>query len=381
MNHTSGQPFGDLILSPNWTKNFYFYTTGKSALETACESLSPTHHLEAGLLGATEPTERGPDLGIGDMDPLETEHTVLGNDKTQPVMLSDSSRTARVVLEPSGFLYNNTIEQDFLLKANETNLTSLETEPSDLLISEFFNRPELYGDGSLVVCPGHSLDNRVSTGCVDSRNNNNNNNSVEQSDSTRNKSSVSSAEEGLMKQMAEQSENGFDKLAAVGFACPLCNKFMKSLFEMQYHLFISHKKNSVINLSCTDINNFDTTLIEILRPCFMPKCTFKTPNSQLFYAHLEKEHKPGLLVCKECDFACLFKKNLRDHCKTEHNKQSLACKFCPYVALKRDQLTVHIKGMHYKRLLKCAQCSFSTVWSSSLSKHKIRRHSNFAVKK
>ena len=393
MHPTSGQPFDDLILSPNRSQKILnSSTTGRRVLETACESLLPTHYLDTGSLGgATEPT--GPVFRIEDMDPLkvETEHAVLDNGKTQPVMLSDSSRTARVVLEPSSFLINSTIEQDFLLKPNETNSTSLETEPSDLLISEFFDRPELYGDGSFVVCPGHSLDTRVSTGCVEGCNNNNNNNnnnknnnnnSIEQSDSTRNKSSVSSAEEGLLiEQIVEQNKNVFNKLTAVGFACPLCDKFMKSLSEMQYHLFIAHKKDVVINLLCTDINSFDTTLIEILRPCFMPKCAFKTSNSRFFYAHLEKEHKPGLLVCKECDFACLFKKNLRDHCKTEHNKHTLACKFCPYVSSKRDQLTVHIKGMHTKRLLKCAHCSFSTVWSSSLSKHKTRQHSNFAVKK
>jgi hypothetical protein len=106
MNHTSGQPFDNLILSPNWSQNFYSSTTGKRVLETVCESLSPTHHLDTGLLGgATEPTERGPVFRIGDMDPLEveTEHAVLENAKTRPVMLSDGSRTARVVLEPSGF--------------------------------------------------------------------------------------------------------------------------------------------------------------------------------------------------------------------------------------------------------------------------------------
>jgi hypothetical protein len=229
MHHTSDQPFDDLILSPNRSPNKFFNssTTSKWVLETACESLSPIHYLDTGLLGsATELTERGPVFRIEDIDPLkvETEHAVLDNGKTQPVMLSDSSRTARVVLEPSSFLINSTIEQDFLLKPNETNSTSLETEPSDLLISEFFDRPELYGDGSFVVCPGHSLDNRVSTGCVESRNNNNNNNNnnnkgsnnnnnnncIEQSDSTRNKSSVSSAEEGLLiEQIVEQNKNVF----------------------------------------------------------------------------------------------------------------------------------------------------------------------------
>ena len=132
MHPTSGQPFDDLILSPNRSQKILnSSTTGRRVLETACESLLPTHYLDTGSLGgATEPTERGPVFRIGDMDPLEvkTEHAVLENDKTQPVMLSDSFRKARVVLEPSSFLINSTIEQDFLLKPNETSSTSLETE-------------------------------------------------------------------------------------------------------------------------------------------------------------------------------------------------------------------------------------------------------------
>jgi hypothetical protein len=73
----------------------------------------------------------------------------------------------------------------------------------------------------------------------------------------------------FIENSAEQCETIVDKFETVGFECHICHKRYKSISELQWHLLVNHDLSSVFNLMCTDKNNLEKSINNVLQICSM----------------------------------------------------------------------------------------------------------------
>jgi len=362
MNRTPDHNFVNSLLSflsPNWCEGVYINSSPQASAESAMLNTPPGYEEEVLNTTTAEQSEREQSFGIEDMDLSETNYFVSAHGKN-PVMLTNDTQTIYTAAESDIFVHNDTEERNFLMDDSRTT-TVVDTElchAQNFCISPVssYHSEHLDSDSAVVsTAAEHQPEYIVPT-------------MVEKTQSE------DPMYENFIENSAEECENIVDKFETVGFECHICHKRYKSISELQWHLLVNHDLSSVINLMCTDKNNLEKSINNVLQICSMPECTFKTTDFKAFYTHLNKEHKSQLYVCKECSFTCLRENSFHEHCRVVHKNPILACKFCHYVALRRGHLTAHVNGVHFRKLLFCSHCKFSTVWNASLTKHKKRCH-------
>jgi hypothetical protein len=339
MNRTPDHNFVNSLLSflsPNWCEGVYMNSTTRASESTMLNT--PPGYEEVLNTTTAEQSEREQSFfGIEDTDLSETNYFVSAHgENPSPVMLANDTQTVYTVAESDIFAHNDTGERDFL--ANDRITTLVDTElcnAQNFCISPVSPyHSDLLDSDSAAVCTEHQPEYIVPT-IVEKR------------------QSEGPMVEYFIEHSAEQSENIVNKFETVGFECHICHKLLKSISELQCHLLNNHGVTSVINLMCTDKNNLEKSFTNVLQICSMPECTFKTTDFQMFYAHLDKEHKTQLYVCKECSFTCVRENSFYEHCRVVHKKPVLACKFCHYVAVKRGHLTAHVNGVHHFTIKNC----------------------------
>ena len=159
--------------------------------------------------------------------------------------------------------------------------------------------------------------------------------------------------------------------AANFFGCHLCvDLFFESVSQLQFHLFSAHKKNSWLNIICSDrADDKNKQKTPLLVKCSVPHCKFVTETACGLYEHLDKIHRTALYQCGQCSYNTNRRTRFHMHVKRLHQINPFECSYCKYSAGNYGHLQQHIEGAHVQRLKKCKLCFFTTVWQSSLTKH------------
>jgi KRAB domain-containing zinc finger protein len=99
-------------------------------------------------------------------------------------------------------------------------------------------------------------------------------------------------------------------------------------------------------------------------------CDFTTSRKETLKVHVESIHEGKKLhKCSICDYTSSYKGHLKTHIESVHEgNKPYKCSICFYSSSRKDSLKIHIQSAHKGKKHKCSICNFACLFKIQIKK-------------